>query len=146
MKILIFGLHTDARVRLLWQKSYLITSYYRITMLMYTGRSLLIGILHTGGRERQAFRMSRQWGILDFVCPTNEFRNIVNPDYTIFMNTIHEGRFEDTNKLFEQPISCDCEIKKWIEPNQLRNSLADFNRGIDLICIQNFLKERLNTL
>lgn len=89
------------------------------------------------GRERQAFRMAAEWGILDFVCPLAEFRSIVNPDVTIFMNTIDEGRYEDTNKLFE-PIVGECiEVREWIDLNQLRSSLEGFNRGIE--GIQNYL-------
>ena len=62
------------------------------------------------GRLRQAFRMSdlaksveSQHVIMDFVCPTRQLREIVAADVNIFMNTIVEGRFEDTNKLFEFP-------------------------------------------
>ena len=62
------------------------------------------------GRLRQAFRMSdlaksveTQHVILDFVCPTRQLREIVAANVNIFMNTIVEGRFEDTNKLFEFP-------------------------------------------
>jgi len=29
------------------------------------------------------------------------------------MNTIAEGRFEDTNKMFEEPASCDYHVKEW---------------------------------
>tara|TARA_A100001234_G_C12402890_1_gene291196 strand:+ start:239 stop:511 length:273 start_codon:yes stop_codon:yes gene_type:complete len=81
--------------------------------------------------------MASEWGILDFVCPLAEFRSIVNPDVTIFMNTIDEGRYEDTNKLFE-PIVGECiEVREWIDLNQLRSSLEGFNRGIE--GIQNYL-------
>ena len=41
--------------------------------------------------------------IMDFVCPTRQLREIVAANVNIFMNTIVEGRFEDTNKLFEFP-------------------------------------------
>ena len=44
------------------------------------------------------------YGIADFVCPTNELREKNVPEYVIWMNTIEEGRFEDTNKMFEKPI------------------------------------------
>ena len=39
----------------------------------------------------------------------------VRSDYniTVWMNTIKEGRFEDTNKLFEKPITVDYEIKDY---------------------------------
>lgn len=65
------------------------------------------------GRWRQAHRMAMMAkdahpkpAILDFVCPTDELRDIVNADFVIFMDTIQAGRYEDTNALFEAP-------KKW---------------------------------
>ena len=96
------------------------------------------------GRNRQATRMGKQWGVLDFVCPTEYLREIVRPHFTIFMNTIDEGRYDDTNKLFEKPLSCDIEVKKWIELNQLRNSLVDFSPGIK--GIQSYLNEQFPKL
>ena len=42
--------------------------------------------------------------IVDFVCPTNVTRLAFGkPDILIWMNTIPEGRFEDTNKLWQDP-------------------------------------------
>ena len=62
------------------------------------------------GRLRQAFRMSdlaasakAQYIIMDFVCPTVKLRKIVAADVSIFVNTIVEGRYEETNKLLEFP-------------------------------------------
>ena len=63
-------------------------------------------------RIEQARRMGHlcniasRWGqkvIADFVCPTKETREAFAPDFIIWINTIKEGRFEDTNKLFVQP-------------------------------------------
>lgn len=71
------------------------------------------------GRARQMKRMQDltrksvargRYGIADFVCPTQALRNEFRGDYVIWMNTIEEGRFEDTNKLFEQPVNVDMEI------------------------------------
>ena len=71
------------------------------------------------GRERQMKRMQDyvrksvakgNYGIADFVCPTNELREKFMPEYVIWMNTIKEGRFEDTNKMFEKPSHCTFEI------------------------------------
>jgi hypothetical protein len=46
--------------------------------------------------------------IVDFVCPTNLTRSAFGkPDILIWMNTIPEGRFEDTNKMFEKPDNYD---------------------------------------
>ena len=53
------------------------------------------------------------------------------------MDTIEEGRFEDTNKAFEKPNKYDMRIKRWIGLDQLHNSLGDFSPGIK--GIQNYL-------
>ena len=64
------------------------------------------------GRRRQALRMwtfaeeaikNNRVVIADFVCPTDQQRKEFDADYTIWMDTIKEGRFEDTNKMFEPP-------------------------------------------
>lgn len=97
------------------------------------------------GRMIQAFRMSKyDFGILDFVAPLEHYRKLVAADCTIFMNTIGEGRYEDTNKIFEPPLSCDYEVKEWIELNQLRSSLEGFNPGTKDIL--RYLNERLPQL
>ena len=61
------------------------------------------------GRLRQANRMkkiadesTKQWVILDFICPLVSYRNIINPDVKIFMNTISESRYNNTDKIFEK--------------------------------------------
>lgn len=41
--------------------------------------------------------------IADFICPKLEFRKIFNANYTIWVNTIKSSRYEDTNKIFEEP-------------------------------------------
>lgn len=46
--------------------------------------------------------------IVDFVCPTDLTRAAFgSPDILIWMNTISESRFEDTNKMFEDPMQYD---------------------------------------
>ena len=49
--------------------------------------------------------------VADFVCPTNFTRLEFNADYTIYMDTIKESQFEDTNKIFEQPKKIDFQVK-----------------------------------
>lgn len=63
------------------------------------------------GRLRQANRMkkiadesTKQWVILDFICPLVSYRNIINPDVKIFMNTISESRYNNTDKIFEKTL------------------------------------------
>ena len=46
--------------------------------------------------------------VVDFVCPTDATREAFGkPDILIFMDTITEGRFEDTNKMFIAPKEFD---------------------------------------
>ena len=64
------------------------------------------------GRKRQAKRMAdfaiklRDEGnyvVADFICPTPEARALFPADYIVWMDTIKEGRFEDTNLMFVKP-------------------------------------------
>ena len=73
------------------------------------------------GRQRQSLRMKaiadfesshKRIVICDFVCPTEETRNIFEADITIWLDTIKKGRFEDTNALFEPPLKVDFHIKE----------------------------------
>ena len=48
--------------------------------------------------------------IADFVCPTEHTREDFNADYIIWMDTIKESKFEDTNKMFEQPTNYDFRV------------------------------------
>ena len=64
------------------------------------------------GRTRQAKRM---WAkaqeyknqdnhvVADFVCPTPAARALFPADFIIWLDTIKEGRFDDTNKMFVKP-------------------------------------------
>lgn len=76
------------------------------------------------GRMRQAMRMkflsdgvvmAGKVAIADFVCPTEKARLEFAPDFTVWMDTIKEGRFEDTNKMFEPPPKCDYHVAKWFD-------------------------------
>ncbi len=67
------------------------------------------------GRERQLDRMialsqSVPDSICDFVCPLKSGRSRFAADFSIWMNTIPAGRFEDTNAAFERPNSYDVVI------------------------------------
>lgn len=76
------------------------------------------------GRIRQAQRMKHladgiemagKIAVADFVCPTEELRKIFNADYTIWMDTINEGRFVDTNSIFETPTYVDYHVREWFK-------------------------------
>lgn len=50
--------------------------------------------------------------VVDFVCPTQTTRDAFGkPDHLVWMDTIQEGRFEDTNKMWENPIDYDGAFK-----------------------------------
>lgn len=64
------------------------------------------------GRQRQLDRMivlsrSVPNSICDFVCPFESGRQRFGADLAIWMNTIPDCRFGDTNAVFERPESCD---------------------------------------
>ncbi len=64
------------------------------------------------GRKRQskrmaelAFKLKKQgnYVVADFICPTPEARKLFPADYIVWVDTIKEGRFEDTNQMFVKP-------------------------------------------
>ena len=59
--------------------------------------------------------MAGKIAVADFVCPTEEARTVFAPDYTVWMDTIQEGRYEDTNALFEKPAKVDYHVSKWFD-------------------------------
>ena len=80
------------------------------------------------GRVRQANRMRTfadyekshgRYVICDFVCPTQQTRDSFKPDIVIWLNTIDEGRFEDTNKMFEKPQHVDWVIDNFLSDEQI---------------------------
>ena len=79
------------------------------------------------GRKRQAKRMADfaiklkndgNYVVADFICPTPEARNLFPADFTVWVDTIKKGRFDDTNAMFVKPEKYDCHVttqnaKKW---------------------------------
>ncbi|MDB4081937.1 adenylyl-sulfate kinase [Candidatus Pelagibacter sp.] len=79
------------------------------------------------GRKRQAMRMAELAKklkvdgnnvIADFICPTPEARRLFPADFIVWVDTIKEGRFDDTNKMFVKPDKFDFHVtsqdaKKW---------------------------------
>ena len=71
------------------------------------------------GRKRQARRMAdfakelKEEGnfvVADFICPTPEARALFPADFVIWVDTIKEGRFDDTNKMFVKPSKFDYHV------------------------------------
>ena len=71
------------------------------------------------GRKRQAKRMAEHalklkndgnYVVADFICPTPEARSLFQADFVIWVDTIKEGRFEDTNQMFVNPKNYDFHV------------------------------------
>ena len=71
------------------------------------------------GRKRQAKRMADfalelknqgNYVVADFICPTPEARNLFPADFVIWVDTIKEGRFDDTNQMFVKPEKFDFHV------------------------------------
>ena len=71
------------------------------------------------GRTRQAKRMADfalklknegNYVIADFICPTPKARSLFPADYVVWVDTIKEGRFDDTNKMFVKPDKFDFHV------------------------------------
>lgn len=79
------------------------------------------------GRIRQSRRMreladktTNDYAIADFVAPLPEMRNNYKADWTIWVDTIREGRYADTNAMFDEPTVYDFRIteqdgEKWAD-------------------------------
>ena len=71
------------------------------------------------GRTRQAKRMADfalklkedgNFVVADFVCPTPAARALFPADFIVWVDTIKEGRFDDTNKMFVKPDKFDFHV------------------------------------
>ena len=88
------------------------------------------------GRLRQAERMknlanmSEHTVIIDMVAPLPEFRSIINPNVLVWMDTLVESRFEDTNKLFVQPENYNYRITSYDSQKWAKNIYEDVTENI----------------
>ena len=77
------------------------------------------------GRVRQSVRMrnladetNQEIAIIDMVAPMMEQRDIIDAHFIVWVDTIKEGRFEDTNRMFTPVTNFDFRVvtqdsKKW---------------------------------
>ncbi len=94
------------------------------------------------GRTRQAKRMAKfalklkeegNYVVADFICPTPKARSLFPADYMIWVDTIKEGRFEDTNQMFVKPKKYDFHVTtqdaKFWAPKILEEIKNDVSMG-----------------
>lgn len=77
------------------------------------------------GRLRQAHRIKHlsdkhDLVVCDFIAPKAIHRDIVNPDILVWMDTIKQSKYKDTDALFEPPLMYDYRIieknaNKWAQ-------------------------------
>ena len=122
MKILIFGLPGSGKTWLAEQlQARLNCAWFNANKIREMANDWEFS---EAARLRQAYRMKgiadyekemKRTVICDFVCPLEETREIFDADYTVFMDTIKEGRFGDTNKMFEKPSIVNYRVSKWYD-------------------------------
>ena len=81
-------------------------------------------------RERQTLRM-RKLSELDpisisaFICPLPGLRSFFFPDRLIWMDTVEECEFEDTNKMFQPPEKYNIRITELGNDEEVFNLVRD---------------------
>ena len=136
MKILIYGLPGSGKSTLAKPSAKLLGGVHvnaDIVREKYEGFDKTKWDFSVEGRLHQAQRMkyicdgivmSGKIAVADFVCPTEETRKEFSADFTVWMDTIKEGRFEDTNKLFEKPdikkLEVDYHVSKWFDDTHIQ--------------------------
>ena len=91
------------------------------------------------GRTRQAKRIADfalklkdegNYVIADFICPTPKARSLFPADYVVWVDTIKEGRFDDTNKMFVKPEKYDFHVTSQDAKNWAPKILKNFNNQL----------------
>lgn len=112
VKLLIFGLPGSGKTSLAKRLSQELNSVW------FNGDETRSGLYpDLGFSEENRIQQSRRMSFLcdivlrtqdiviaDFVCPNEKTRVVFSATKTIFMDTIEQSRFEDTNRLFEKPV------------------------------------------
>ena len=93
------------------------------------------------GRARQAARMKQisndyvdmgRIAIADFVCPTQSLRDFFDADYVIWMDTIKESIYEDTNAVFQEVVA-DCIVTSFVSKEMMVELFDDIEKDMYIV-------------
>jgi len=89
------------------------------------------------GSKRQSKRMADfalklkeegNYVVADFICTTPEARSLFPADYIVWVDTIKEGRFEDTNQMFVKPEKFNFHVTSQDAKNWVPKILEDLKK------------------
>ena len=75
-------------------------------------------------------RKDNNYVVADFICPTPEARSLFPSDYIIWVDTIKEGRFEDTNQMFIKPEKYDFHVTSQDATNWVPKRIEEIKKKI----------------
>jgi adenylylsulfate kinase len=87
------------------------------------------------GRRRQAERMRaaalnawqvNRYAILDFVCPKQEYRDLINADLVVWMDRTPVRDFADTTAIFEEPTKFTWRIKDNADSSMIVELISEY--------------------
>ena len=86
--------------------------------------------MHAKSMASLAIKLKDQnnYVVADFICPTPEARNLFPADYIIWVDTIREGRFDDTNKMFVKPDKFDFHVTSQDAKNWAKKIFKDLKK------------------
>jgi adenylylsulfate kinase len=95
-----------ANKKCIWLNADRVREEYNDWDFSYEGR-----IRQSKRMREMADRMECDYVICDFICPFPEMRDNFDANWTVWVDTISEGRFADTNAVFIPPDHWDFRIK-----------------------------------
>lgn len=152
MKILIFGLPGSGKTTLAKPLAELLGAVHLNADAVrerYEGFDKSKWDFSQQGRIDQANRMKHlsdgvimagKIAVADFVCPTKQARDAFGADFTVWMDTIDAGRYEDTNAIFEKP-----QVKKYEVDYHVAQWFDDTHAQLVPI-IERYIKKQQNTV